>query len=339
MHFLLGLDYELFLGERTGSVDRCLLAPTDAIARVMEKHGFRMTLFVDASYLRRLRHFAKQNHAATAALSAIGRQLRGLVSRGHDAQLHLHPHWEDCALSGSQWTIKTERYRLHDFPSAEIPDMLHDCVTLLAELAGCEVFAFRAGGWCLQPFPPIGPALRAAGIRIDSTVFTGGRSEDSLRWFDFSKAPAAPYWRFQDDPLIAEPEGDFLEVPISSHRLGPWFFWSMAIRKKLGGRRHKAFGDGALMQADGGYYLRRLTQASVNAVSMDGAKSDMLECAYRQHAAQQAPILNVIGHPKSLTPHALSRLDTFLARHGQKLSPLTFQQVSHLIAKGAQATH
>ena len=329
MHLILGLDYELFLGARPGTVERCLLEPTDMIAGVMEKHGLRCTLFVDATFLLQLQKLAGRYAKCAADLAIVEAQLRRLVKNGHDVQLHVHPHWEDCTFDGSNWFPKTVRYRLHDFDDAEVRRILHEGKALLANLAGCEIFAFRAGGWCLQPFPQIASALRDEGIWLDSTVFVGGQSEDRQRWYDFTSAPDRSCWRFGDDPNVEDQSGAFVEVPISSHRLGPLFFWGMALRKKLGGAKHRPFGDGGLMQADGGYYWHRLSQATCNAVSMDGAKADMLEKAFQGHVGKGAKIFNVIGHPKTLTRYALTRLDELLARHSD-LKAATFRQLPEL---------
>ena len=329
MHFLLGLDYELFLGTRPGSVERCLLEPTDAIAGVMEKYGFRFTLFVDATFLLQLQKYAGKYAKIATDLTRIEEHLRRLVKRGHDVQLHVHPHWEDCTFDGTQWSPNTNRYRLHNFADSEIRSILRESKALLANLAGCDIFAFRAGGWCLQPFSQIAPALRDEGIWLDSTVFVGGQSKDRQRWYDFTSAPNRSFWRFSDDPIVEDQTGEFVEVPISTHKLSPLFFWGIALRKKLGGARHQPFGDGGLMQADGKYYWQRLTQSTFSAVSMDGVKSDMLEVAYRSHAGKGATILNVIGHPKSLTRYALMRLDEFLSHHPD-LETATFRQLSGL---------
>lgn len=326
MYLILGLDYELFLGARPGSVRRCLLEPTDAIAELLERHGFRFTLFVDATYLLQLQKYAGKYEKLASDLTDIETHLRQLIKRGHDVQLHIHPHWQDCTFDGTNWYPKTERYRLHDFPDAEARRIVHESKTLLANLSGNDIFAFRAGGWCLQPFGQITQALLDEGIWLDSTVFVGGQSKDTQRWYDFTSAPDQSFWRFRDDPIIEDQAGDFVEVPISAHRLGPLFFWGMALRKKLGGARHRPFGDGGLMQADGSYYWHRLTQSTFSAVSMDGTKADMLEAACRKHLSKGATILNVIGHPKSLTRYALTRLDEFLARHPD-LKTATFKQL------------
>ena len=62
MKTLLTFDYEVYFGARTGSVERCLLDPTDALARVAAKHAAPLVFFVDAGYLLALRREMGRSH-------------------------------------------------------------------------------------------------------------------------------------------------------------------------------------------------------------------------------------------------------------------------------------
>src|SRR4029077_7989445 len=81
--------------------------------------------------------------------------------------------------------------------------------------------AYRAGGWVIQPFAPLAPALRANGIRIDSTVFPGGHTEDSIQALDFRGSPDKDYWRFDTDPLPPASRGHLTQVPVPLGRGAP----------------------------------------------------------------------------------------------------------------------
>ncbi|MEW5757427.1 MAG: hypothetical protein AB1810_14115, partial [Pseudomonadota bacterium] len=327
--FILGLDYELFFGEKTGSAEHCLIRPVDALLAVLDRYGVKLSLFVDAGFLLRLRREAQRHAGLGREYERIARQLRELKALGHDVQLHIHPHWEDCSFDGGKWRIDTARYRLQDFSDAEIGRIVNEYKAELMEHVGDTVFAYRAGGWCIQPFDRLAPALRAAGIWLDSTLYQNGISRDTLRWFDFRGMPAKPVWRFSQDPLVEDAAGDFVEVPISAVAVMPMFFWKMALQKKLGGAAHRSFGDGAAMQADRGYYLRLLLSPSSSVVSIDGSKAALLESAYRRRRDGTGErIFNVIGHPKSLTPHSVRELDRFLARH-RELESITFQDLKY----------
>ena len=75
MKTLLTFDDEVYFGRRTGSVEKCLLEPTDALARVAAKHGAPLSFFVDTGYLLALRREMRSRTALRLAHDAICRQL------------------------------------------------------------------------------------------------------------------------------------------------------------------------------------------------------------------------------------------------------------------------
>jgi hypothetical protein len=324
---LISVDYELFFGARAGSVERSLLAPTEALAACLEREGCKLSLFVDAGFLVRAREEGRHNAKARAEHDAVSRQLEGLASRGHDLQLHVHPHWQDCRMAGDEWRVDTRRYRLHDFEPRDAEGIVRDYKAALESIKGAEVFAYRAGGWCLQPFAAVGGALRGAGIWLDSTIYAGGYSEVPGRGYDFRAAPALGTWRFDDDPLVATDTGWFLEVPISACRYGVAAFWTLAWRRFRARPEDRPFGDGAVMPATSRYYLRRLAGPTWSPVSIDRTKAGALGFAYSQFLARSAEgdTFNVMGHPKSLTPRGIGDLGTFLRRARADLTPVTYR--------------
>lgn len=327
---LLSLDYELFFGAQTGTVDQCLLRPTEALAETVKKHGAHLSLFVDALYLQRLAAEVRRYPRLQQDLDAIRRQLQSLGQDGHDIQLHIHPHWIDSHFDGDKWQLDTTRYKLHDFAEAEITALVGEAKELLTNLVGESVFAFRAGGWCLQPFAKIAPALLTHNIWLDSTVFAGGVSDDKNRWFDFSAAPLKDHWCFNIDPNSEAPEGPFLEVPISAMSVNPLLFWRMALsRKILLQTDHKAFGDGLSLAWGRGYYLQRLTRSTVSVASMDGFKANLLGKAFRDEQATGKQLFHAMGHPKALSRYSLTQLDKFLETINAATS-VTFQDFQHL---------
>ena len=315
MKTLLTFDYEVFFGRRTGTVAKTVLEPTEAIVAIARRHGARCVFFVDAGFILRLREEMAREPRLRGEHDALCRQVEALARDGHEIQLHVHPHWEDCRWDGDGWKMDVSRFALHAFAPREAAELVARYATVLRELAGPgAAFAYRAGGWVIQPFERIREALRAAGVTIDSTVFAGGRSEGRVQPYDFRGAPAKSRWRFERDPLVEDPRGAFLEVPIASRRLSPLFFWRFAAAKKLGGARHRAFGDGNAIAMEGGDMVRKLTRPSHSVVSLDGYKASFLEAAARDYARRGMEDFVAIGHPKAATPYSLARLDEFLAR-------------------------
>jgi hypothetical protein len=315
MRTLLTLDYEVFFGKNTGSVARSLLEPTAALLGVAGRHGARLVFFVDAGFILRLRTEMHKAASLRAEHDAICRQVEALALAGHEVQLHIHPHWEDSHWEASGgWNVEGTRYALHAFEPSSIADIVRRYCALLRELAGPQAArAYRAGGWVIQPFDKLRAALLEAGVRIDSTVYPGGRSESAVQPYDFRGAPAKSRWRFDTDPLVEAPEGPFLEVPIASWRLSPLFFWRFAWAKKFGGAQHRAFGDGRAIPMARKDMVRKMLLSSTSVVSMDGYKAAFLDTAARDYRRLGMDDFVAIGHPKALTPYSLDQLDRFLA--------------------------
>jgi peptidoglycan/xylan/chitin deacetylase (PgdA/CDA1 family) len=314
MRTLLTLDYEVFFGRNTGTVARTLLEPTQALLRLAARHGARLVFFVDAGFLLRLRAEKHKAEALGAERDAILRQLECAAQAGHEIQLHVHPHWEDSHWSEGRWHVEDTRYALHAFPPGAIADILRRYAAALRELGGAQAaFAYRAGGWVIQPFHRLRDALLDVGVSIDSTVYAGGHSRSAIQPYDFRTAPAKSHWRFDSDPLVEVPDGPFLELPIASRRLSPFFFWRLALARKLGGPRHRPFGDGHAIAMERGDLARKLLARSSSVVSMDGYKASFLEAAARDYRRRGLEDFVVIGHPKALTPYSLERLDRFLS--------------------------
>lgn len=319
MNIVLTLDYEIYFGAHSGSAARSLIEPTEALCRLARRHGVRLVFFVDALWLLRLREEAPRHAALMAEHYRVSLQLEALARAGHELQLHLHPHWRDASWDGHGWCMDLRRYRLHAFADAEIAEMARQGCDALRALAGkMPVTAFRAGGWCIQPFDRLREPLREAGICIDSTVYSGGRQHGQAQSYDFTQAPPDSHWRFELDPLLPQADGSFLEVPIASHRVSPWWFWRMAAARQLGLPGHRALGEGSAVGPSRADLARKLLQRTTSVVSLDGMKSGFLEAAWRNYQCLGMDDFVVIGHPKALTPYSLRMLEAFLRRHADQ---------------------
>lgn len=313
MKILLTLDYELFFGTQTGSTEHSIIKPTEQLMQMAQALGIPLVFFVDVAYLLALKREMRKSPQLARDYDAVCKQIQALGHAGHEIQLHIHSHWEDCEWSSGSWQMDTRRYRLHDFPEDDIVRLCKVYSDELRNIAGPEhVFAYRAGGWVVQPFEKISAALAAVNVRIDSSVFPGGTADANEHRFDFRAAPSHGHWRFSNDPTQPDPSGQFLEVPISSTAVPPSFFWRLAWHKKLGGATARQFGDGRAIGPGKSDMLRKLSRASHSVVSMDGFKSSMLETAHRQYERAGASELVVIGHPKALSPYSMVKLQRFL---------------------------
>ena len=315
MKTLLTLDYELFFGARTGTPQTSMIGATDRLLSVLDEFQAKAVFFVDASYLLRLREYAHLFPDLKKDHRELVRHIRMLEAQGHQIQLHIHPHWADSYFNGRNWQLNTQRYRLADWRQEEVLQLVSRATDELNRHLLNRVFVFRAGGWCIQPFGRVRQALLENGVHVDSTVFRGGRCHSSSHCFDFSEAPQLTSWQFDEDPCKRSAKGVFTEVPISSVRVSPAFFWRLALNKLFGSKRlHRSFGDGAPMKNSRADILRMLTQNSFSVVSVDGYKSALLQEAYQIAAREGRGYFVAMGHPKSLSEFSLNNLRSWLTQ-------------------------
>ena len=305
-----------------------MLRPTSALMELTRPLGIPFICFVDSGYLLALRRQQSEYPVLREHYEAVARQLRELTEQGHRVELHIHPHWEDSYFDGQGWKIDTTRYKLADFSESDINEIVSRYTGILETITGRAPVAYRAGGWSAQPFSPIGKALANQGIFTDSTVYPGGYYESENQTFDFRAVPPfASQYSFSDDLTREDPEGRFTEIPISSHRVSPLFYWKFAWTKLNKQAQHRPYGNGkAIVLSKSGMY-RSLTRPSVSVVSMDGYRSSLLKKAFRKylrHAGEDGNFV-IIGHPKAFTPYAMHTFQAFLRETAGSHQYTTFQ--------------
>lgn len=324
MKIYLTFDYELYFGINSGTPERCLLEPTQLIREATEPFNVKTTQFTDAGYLLRLQQQSAKYPELQKDYISVSQQLTSMSMAGHELQLHIHSHWEDSHFDGSKWVINTKRYRLHQFNTEEIHEIVRRYKKAIQELCPQQpITTFRAGGWCLQPFQQIKNALKEAGIRTDSSIFPGGQYSSEEYFYDFRNAPDKCIWRFEDDPLMQNEEGCFTELPITSIRNNPLFYWKLFLLGRILPSRHKPIGDGIPMSAPG-QRKKLLTQTTLQTVSLDGYNAALLNRALREQERKGSKHMVIIGHPKALTRYGASALYNFVKEHHRNHSFVTF---------------
>jgi peptidoglycan/xylan/chitin deacetylase (PgdA/CDA1 family) len=314
MQVLLTFDYEVFFGDSPGSVQKCLLEPTDELLAIAEKNQVPMTFFVDVGFILRMEEAKSNNPQLELEYEAILVQFERMKKAGCDIQLHIHPHWEKSFFTAGKWHIVTDGcYKLSDFSDSEAESIVRKYHAFLLQLTGTKITTYRAGGWCVQPFSQIEKVFQELEIQIDSTVFPGGKFESAHYDFDFT--PIAPFsnpYRFQSDVTQVDFKGYFLEVPIASWEFSPFFYWRLYLLGRLNPRDHKMIGDGSFL-AQPGRKKSVLLNKTWNHVSSDGYYASLLEKQARFYHQKQVKTFVVIGHPKGMTRFSLHRLNLFVS--------------------------
>ena len=300
----LTFDYELYLGGSSGTPQNCILQPTRKLLSVFNRLRIKGTFFVDILYYLRL----LENPQTLVDAYSIRDQIREIVLQGSRVELHLHPHWLDAIYVNGQWEFPVlDKYRLQALPEQQIRHLFSIGVKSLKEIIQpidykYQIAAFRAGGFCIQPFVLLKDSFILNGISIDSTVSAGLLGHSEVHSYDFRDAPNTAMYRFTDDPVKPEDNGVFYEVPITTYRKS---FLSKLILKyhlKRYPMRFKVYGDGTGFSIARSPWWHKLRPA-IRQFSLDGAMlpSEMV----KRIKESKLEIINVVSHTKSLNNNSL----------------------------------
>ena len=306
---LITLDYELFFGN-SGTVEKTIINPTEKLLEILDKYNVKASFFVDAGYIIKLKEYMNDFEVLKKDYTLITQQVKKLSAQKHDIQLHIHPHWEDSIYDGKEWVFDTSRYKLSDFSKVKINDIVKRYSCVLEEITSVKPSVFRAGGWCIQPFDKMKEALKKYGICIDSTIYLNGKNSTPSKSFNFTNAPNKNNWRFSNDPLTEDVKGHFFEIPISSVKTTPLFYFKFIINKFFGGEKQKAYGDGSAISNSKKHIFELLLKPSFSVASIDGFKASLLDKCASQNKEQ----LVLIGHPKAFSLFSLKKLDSFIKK-------------------------
>src|SRR5699024_9805767 len=115
MKIVLTLDYELFFGQKTGSVSKSIVDATERLVTVLDEFNIKAVFFVDVGFLKQLDYYRSDHPELEKDYQLISDQLKQLSNEEHDLQLHVHPHWEDSRYHDGKWKIDAKRYKLSDW--------------------------------------------------------------------------------------------------------------------------------------------------------------------------------------------------------------------------------
>ena len=323
MNIYITLDYELYFGEKHGTVYKCIIFPTNELIKIAEKYNVRFTFFIDAGFLLKLDEFRSKYPTLEEDYKAVTEQIKYLSETGHDIQLHIHPHWEDSYYNGLNWIFDLKRYKLVDFNEIEIEDIVSKYKKVLTDLTGKKIFAYRAGGWCLQPFGKLKSAFIKNEISFDSSVFKNGFYTSKHYSYDFRSAPDKDLYRFEEEPEIENTIGYFTELPISAIKNSPFFFWKLFLLGRKNPYLHKPLGDGIAMPAPG-QRKKMLSRYTNCTVCIDGYNAKLLQKALMQLQKKKFKQMVVIGHPKALSRYSIQKLEEFVNKNCNKNNFTTF---------------
>jgi hypothetical protein len=243
---ILTIDYEVFLGNRTGDLETVLIQPTYDLMNILRKNNSRMTVFWDIMHYNRICELCANNNELQLQKKLIEKQITDLVIAGHDIQLHLHPHWLDAKYEDGKWVFEYSRFALTTLSSKKDQNDINSifgCVYQMKRLmeslirpidADYCVKTFRAGGYLLEPFTELKDTFLELGITVDSSICPGLKSKVERYSYDFRKYPKLLMYNFSDSPKKVDKDGLFTELPIYTIKLSAWFRTKKWIKRKHG---------------------------------------------------------------------------------------------------------
>jgi len=223
---IFSLDYEIY-GDATGSLRQLILEPTESLMNLFQKWHYPLVVFVEVAELERI-----YQEKSDQDIEVVFNQIQELNRQGHEIALHLHPQWSGAKYQNGRWEVDLSEYNLCSLPEERIREIVSDGIKFLRFILGKSNYvpiSFRAGNWLFQPTQPAARILCEYGIKIDSSVFKGGRFKEY--GVNYRKASRNGFfWRFWEDVAEPDPQGQMIEIPIYTS-LVP--FWEMLSRKRL----------------------------------------------------------------------------------------------------------
>ena len=218
----LTFDHELPLGGLSVSYENALFAPTRKVMELADKYGVKVTLFTDILCAYRYKEWDCRNFYVPYT-----HQLQDAIGKGHDVQLHIHPHWLTATFDGSCF-VPSNDFLLSDFKDDSmyggIPGVIRLSIDSLNDICvpadgNYKCIAFRAGGYAVYPDSDIlFDSLYNQGVRYDSSMAKGYYFCSGLSTVDFRKLPKVPNWMIDPadyhSPLSDKP--GLLEIPIAT---------------------------------------------------------------------------------------------------------------------------
>ena len=229
---ILTLDYELY-GNGSGNIYTHIIEPTERILTLFGKYRAKITFFVEVVEFWRIEEeWMKGNKMGYSKnpIDDIKKQLQEARKQGHDIQLHIHPQWVDAKYRDGEWVVNLADWRLGGYSKngeLSLENLLKKGKATLEEWiqpvdAGYKCIALRAGGYNVQPSGELVKAMQTVGLKIDSSIYPGGKETGILSNYDYSNITKDKEFWQTDIELENEGASGIYELPIVAFPIKRW---------------------------------------------------------------------------------------------------------------------
>jgi hypothetical protein len=341
---VLSFDYELPLGGITKSFDHSLFNPTEKLLETADALKVPIVLFADI-----LSHVRFKEKGVSGYYVPFENQIKKALQKGHDVQLHIHPHWLETEINDNNFVPATN-FKLGDFAANKYPDNIEGIVEKSVKSLigickegydGYKCLAYRAGGYNLYPkTTEILRALYKNGIRIDSSISRGYYFKSDTSIVDYTEVPRLPNWYLPLDGNLEKAgskESGLFEIPIASKPKG---FFEMPTKFKLKKFQFRAVENrGPMVHTNENIKtLDKLKQLlSSRMLTIDNHTYEttylmkILDYNVNRFRKHDKLTFSLIGHPKSLGAYHLKLLTGFVdsarIKYGSNIRFVTYRQI------------
>jgi hypothetical protein len=217
---ILSNDWELF-GDGSGDFYEIQYKPTEALLKTCEEHGAKLTLMAEVGQQWAHRELGDKEAWALEISQAWEYQLKDVIRRKHDVQLHLHPQWLNATFRDNRWLLDYNEWAI----SALSPDRQEEYLKegkqyldklLMSVVPDYSCIGFRAGGYCIEPSQTVIQSLLKAGIVCDTSVTKGLFEPGDYDYRDAYSNYLPWFVSNSSVKYIGDTNSGLLEIPIHS---------------------------------------------------------------------------------------------------------------------------
>ena len=310
-------DHELFLGEKSGTPEKCMFLPYSHLKSVFNEFSVeKAVFFLDTTYLIRLDKEIKSGLVAVNLMDKIQTHVRELLEDGHYIFPHIHPHWLNAELKeNGMWKLTNfSKYCFKNCSSEEMEVIWDKSIKILNRFGVNDfhkIDAFRAGGWGIQPFKNFKPYFEKHSLVYDFSVMPGMHGYTEAQQFDFSDVEWKAQYSFSDVVTEEDKNGSFVELPISIRRRTKDSLREKLLLKYLWKTGNRSFGDGIGAVPNKIDYTPKKIVEGVDMVSLD-----LINAAnFGEHLQllKDRKTIQFLSHPKMLSKHSIKMMKKFLS--------------------------
>lgn len=341
LKILLTFDHELPLGKLKTSYESALFEPTQRVLDLADRLGVKVNLFTDILCASRFQDWNKDDFYIP-----YKSQLQNAITKGHDVQLHLHPHWLTTTYKDSVYNPSSD-FSLSDFQnntefggiSGIIRSGIEELNTICRKVnPEYKCIAYRAGGYNIAPCTSeIFKVLLAEGILYDSSIAPGYFFKSTISEVDFTKLPKIINWFIDAENLLnSSANSGILEIPIATIPKSPFEIPTMFKMKKYAFRAPLSHGEMIHSEEKINIISKLKMLFAARMLSFDNYTLSLkyllhiVDYQVKKYNSEDMLMFSVVSHPKSMSDYSFELMDGFVREILKKYPDVEFCTFSGL---------